>query len=159
MTDLGAAFAIAIGGVVTLFIAAPPNGLSVWVRAVNEVTGAVFEQEITADLPAATQFLSPRLFMNTGATAAAVAYDRAGVYVETDFLGGGRIRPPQRMRPPFSMAGIRPLGWRKLEPAWRAPRGFAAIPAAALDPAHRPASPAVPALSGPGPHHRQQADR
>ena len=27
----------------------------------NEVTGAVFEQEIAADLPAATQFLSPRL--------------------------------------------------------------------------------------------------
>ena len=38
------------------------------------------------------------------------------------------------------------------------------IPAAGLitaapDPAHRPASPAVPALSGPGPHLRQQADR
>ena len=43
------------------------------------------EQEITADLPAATQFLSPRLFLNTGATAAAVAYDCAGVYLETDF--------------------------------------------------------------------------
>lgn len=54
-----------------------------WVRAVNEVSGAVFEQEITADLPAATQFLSPRLFLNTGATAAA-AYDCAGAYGETD---------------------------------------------------------------------------
>ena len=85
LTDLGAAFAIATGGVVTLFIAAPPNGSSVWVRTVNEVTGAIFEQEITADLPAATQFLSPRLFLNTGATAAAVAYDCAGVYVEMDF--------------------------------------------------------------------------
>lgn len=85
LTDLGAAFAIATGGVVTLFIAAPPNGSSVWVRAVNELTGAIFEQEIAADLPAATQFLSPRLFLNTGATAAAVAYDCAGVYVETDF--------------------------------------------------------------------------
>ncbi|MFN3576635.1 MAG: DUF2793 domain-containing protein, partial [Tabrizicola sp.] len=85
LTDMGASFAIATGGVVSLFIAAPPNGSSVWVRAVNEVTGAVFEQEIAADLPAATQFLSPRLFLNTGATAAAVAYDCAGVYVETDF--------------------------------------------------------------------------
>ena len=54
-------------------------------RVVDEVSGAVFEQEITADLPATTQFLSPRLFMSTGATAAAVAYDCAGVYVETDF--------------------------------------------------------------------------
>lgn len=85
LTDMGAAFAIATGGVLTLFIAAPPNGSSVWVRAVNEVTGAVFEQEITADLPANTQFLSPRLYLNTGATAAAVAYDCAGLYLETDY--------------------------------------------------------------------------
>jgi hypothetical protein len=33
----------------------------------------------------ATTFLSPRNFMNNGATAAAVAVDCAGVYVETDF--------------------------------------------------------------------------
>ena len=85
LSDMGASFAIATGGVLTLFIAAPPNGSSVWVRVVDEVSGAVFEQEITTDLPAATQFLSPRLFLNTGATAAAVAYDCAGVYVETDF--------------------------------------------------------------------------
>ncbi len=85
LTDLGASFAIATGGVLTLFIAAPPNGNSVWVRTVDEVSGAVFEQEITTDLPANTQFLSPRLFMNNGATAAAVAYDCSGVYVETDF--------------------------------------------------------------------------
>jgi hypothetical protein len=45
----------------------------------------VFEQEMTTDLPANTQFLSPRLFMNNRATAAAVAYDCSGVYVETDF--------------------------------------------------------------------------
>ena len=49
------------------------------------VSGSGFEQEITRDLPANTQFLSPRLFMNNGATAAAVAYDCSGVYVETDF--------------------------------------------------------------------------
>ncbi|NTT88013.1 DUF2793 domain-containing protein [Tabrizicola fusiformis] len=85
LTDMGAAFAITTGGVVTLFIGAPPNGSSVWVRAVNEVTGAVFEQEITADLPANTQFLSPRLYLNTGTTAAAVAYDCSGLYIETDY--------------------------------------------------------------------------
>ena len=39
---------------------------SVWVRVVDEVSGAVFEQEITTDLPAITQFLAPRLFMNKG---------------------------------------------------------------------------------------------
>ena len=35
----------------------------------------MFGQEITADLPANSKFLSPRLFMNNGATAAAVACD------------------------------------------------------------------------------------
>ena len=85
LADMGASFGIATGGVLTLFIAAPPNGSSVWVRMVDEVSGAVFEQEITVDLPANTQFLSPRLFMNNGATAAAIACGCSGVYVETDF--------------------------------------------------------------------------
>ena len=56
-----------------------------WVRVVDEVSGAVFEQEIAADLPATAQFLSPRLLMHNGATASAVAYDCSGVYVETDY--------------------------------------------------------------------------
>ena len=85
LVDMGASFAIATGGVLTLFIAASPNAGSVWVRVVDEVSGAVFEQEITTDLPAANQFLAPRLFMNNGATAAAVAFDCSGVYLETDF--------------------------------------------------------------------------
>jgi hypothetical protein len=85
LVDMGASFAIATGGALTLFIAAAPNAGSVSVRVVDEVTGAVSEQEITTDLPAATQFLSPRLFMNNGATAAAVAFDCAGVYLETDY--------------------------------------------------------------------------
>lgn len=85
LTDMGASFGIATGGVRTLFIAAPPNGPSVLVRVVDEVSGAVFEQEVTADLPVATQFLSPRLFMSNGATAAAVANDCARVYMKTDY--------------------------------------------------------------------------
>ena len=85
LVDMGASFAIATGGVLTLTIAASPNAGSIWVRVVDEVSGAVFEQEVTADLPASNQFLSPRLFMNNGATAAAVAFDCAGVYVETDY--------------------------------------------------------------------------
>jgi hypothetical protein len=84
LVDMGASFAIATGGVLTLTIAAAPNASSVWLRLVDEVGGAVLEQEVNADLSAANQFLSPRLFMNIGATAAAVAFDCAGVYVETD---------------------------------------------------------------------------
>lgn len=54
LTDMGASFTIATGGVLTVYIAAPPNGTSVWVRVVDETSGAVLEPEITADLPGAT---------------------------------------------------------------------------------------------------------
>jgi hypothetical protein len=66
-------------------------GRRLTLKPITPETGSIFhaethfEQEITVDLPAATQFLSPRLFMNTGATPAAVAYDCAGVYLKTDF--------------------------------------------------------------------------
>jgi len=57
-----------------------------------------------------------------------------------------------RHAPKRSQPQVRPRSRRKLEPAWWAPSGFAAIPTAALDPAHSPASPAVPALDlGPRP--------
>ena len=78
LTDTGASLVIATDGVLTLFIAAQPNGSSVWIRVVREVTGAVFEHEITTDLLAKMQLLSPGLFMNNWATAAAVANDRSG---------------------------------------------------------------------------------
>jgi hypothetical protein len=61
-------------------------------RVVDEVSGAVFEQEITAYLPANPQFLSPRLLVNIGATAAVVAYDCSGLYVETDFCTKSCLR-------------------------------------------------------------------
>ena len=73
LNDMGASFASATGGILTTFIAASPNGSSVWVRVLDEVSGAVFEQEITTDMLTATQFPSPRLCLNTGATAAIAA--------------------------------------------------------------------------------------
>ena len=85
LTDMGASFAIATGGVLTLHIAAVPNAASIWVRATDDVTGAVFEQEVTTDLVPATTLLSPRMFMNNGATAAAVAFECSGLNIETDF--------------------------------------------------------------------------
>jgi hypothetical protein len=66
LVDMGASFAVATGGVLTVTIAAAPNASSVWVRVVDEVSGAVFEQEVAADLPTTTQFLAPRLFINNG---------------------------------------------------------------------------------------------
>lgn len=85
LIDAGAAFTLATDAVVTLTVAAAPNAGSVWVRLVDEASGAVFERELTSELPANTQFLAPRLYMNNGATAAAMAFDCSGVYVETDY--------------------------------------------------------------------------
>lgn len=84
-TDMRASFGIATGGALTIFIAAPPNGPSVWVRVLDEVLGPVPEEKIIADLPANTQFLSSPLFMSNGAAVAAVAYDSAGMSLETDY--------------------------------------------------------------------------
>ena len=85
LTDMGASFAIATGGVLTLTIAAVPNAASIWVRVTDDVTGAVFEQEVTTDLVPNTTLLSPRMFMNNGATAAAVAFECSGLHIETDY--------------------------------------------------------------------------
>jgi len=86
LTDLGASFPVnSLTNVLTLYIAAAPNGSDIGVRVVEEVSGAAVEFTIATDMPAATQLLSPRNYMNNGATAAAVAYDCSGVYVETDY--------------------------------------------------------------------------
>jgi len=86
LTDLGASFPVnSLTNVLTLYIAAAPNGSDIGVRVVEEVSGAAVEFTITTDMPPATQLLSPRNYMNNGATAAAVAYDCSGVYVETDY--------------------------------------------------------------------------
>jgi hypothetical protein len=86
LIDLGASFPVtSTTNVMTLYIASPPNGSEVGIRVVEEVSGAVAEATIITDLPAATQLLSPRNYLNNGSTAAAVAYDCSGVYVETDY--------------------------------------------------------------------------
>lgn len=86
LVDLGPAFPVAsLTNVLTVYIAAAPNDTEIGVRVVEEVSGAAIERTITTDMPAPTQMLSPRNYMNTGSTAAAVAYDCSGVYIETDF--------------------------------------------------------------------------
>ncbi len=85
LINASATFALATDAVVTLIVAAAPNAGSVWVRIVEDPSGTVFERELTTELPANTQFLSPRLYMNNGATTATVAFDCSAVYVETDY--------------------------------------------------------------------------
>ncbi len=86
LIDLGGDFPVAsTTNFLTIFLYAAPNAGSVWIRVVEEVSGAIAEVEIASNLPAAAQLLSPRNYMNNGATAAAIAYDCSGVYVETDY--------------------------------------------------------------------------
>ena len=80
-----ASFGIATDGALTIFIAASPNGPSVWVRVLDEVLGPVPEEKVVSDLPAYTQFLSSPLFNNNWAALALVAYDSAGMSVGTDY--------------------------------------------------------------------------
>ena len=82
---MGASFGVTSGGALPLFIAAPLNGSSIWLRLVDDLSGSVLEPAIAQDLLAITLFLSPRLYLYKAATAAAVAYDCSGVYVETDY--------------------------------------------------------------------------
>ena len=57
-----------------------------WIRLVNESTGAVFEQELSdAVLPQANVLLAYRHHLDNGATAQAVAYECYGLYLETDY--------------------------------------------------------------------------
>ncbi len=61
------------------------NGIGIDFPRGIHIFWQVFELEITADLPASTQFLSPRLYMNNWSAAAAVVYDCTGVYADTDY--------------------------------------------------------------------------
>lgn len=84
--DMGANFPVSsLTNVYTFFVYSAPNGSSIWVRCVEEVSGNVFEQELTTNIPTSTTFLSVRNYMNNGGTASACAYDCSGVYLETDY--------------------------------------------------------------------------
>ena len=85
LIDLGSDFAIAVTGqVLTLHIAAAAHGADIGLRVVDDTSGALAEIALTTDLPAPTQMLAPRNFLSNGSTAAAVAYDCAGVYIDSD---------------------------------------------------------------------------
>lgn len=86
LIDLGPDFPINDpAAMLTLYLFSRPNGSSISARVVNEANGKAFDAELTAGIPAANTFLSPRIHMDNGPTAAAVAFDCYGVYVESDF--------------------------------------------------------------------------
>lgn len=82
--DLGANFPTNNPAVLyTMLIHADPNAadVSYWIQ--REDTGDIATGTVAADLPANTQFLNPKLYMNNGNTAGAVAFAFAGAYFET----------------------------------------------------------------------------
>ncbi len=86
LVDCGVNFPVSsLTNVYTIVLYSPPDGASIWARLVNENNGAVFEQEVSTNILAATDFFSVRNYLNNGGVAAAVAYDCSGVYVETDY--------------------------------------------------------------------------
>jgi hypothetical protein len=84
--DMGADFPVSsLTNVYTLFVNCGVRGTAIGFRAVNENTGAVFENEYTTDIPSNTALLNPRQYLNNGGVAAAAAYECSGVYLSTDF--------------------------------------------------------------------------
>lgn len=86
LIDLGPGFPVSgASTVLTLYLSSAPNTTEVGIRVVEESVGTTAEVTLTADLPADTQFLSPRNYLNNGGATGAVAYECSGVYVETDY--------------------------------------------------------------------------
>ena len=87
LTGLEATFGIVTGLVLTRFIAALPNGGSIWVRLVVKVSDAKLGREATVGIAANTLFLSPAVHDLWG-TAAAIADEGLGIYLETAYSRG-----------------------------------------------------------------------
>jgi len=84
-TDLGVSFPATTANVVyEARIYCAPNGGTVFYSLERLDSAAFTEGSVNTDIPANTTLLSPQLWMNNGATAAAVAVDLIGQYIETD---------------------------------------------------------------------------
>ena len=85
-TDLGPDWPITdTTAVITLYLYSEPNGDRIYVQVVNETTGLTVDHEFTDSIPIPSIFLAPRTHLDNGPTAAAVAFDLYGGYVESDY--------------------------------------------------------------------------
>lgn len=83
--DMGASFPATTAAVVyEIRIFSPPNGSDVYYSIERFDSAAIAEGSVSSDIPANTTLLSPQIWMNNGATAAAVAVAVVTQYVETD---------------------------------------------------------------------------
>jgi hypothetical protein len=85
VTALGASFPVNTTDLYELIIYSAPNGSGITYRVQNLNTAAVTANTtVSANIPANTTFLAPLYWMTNNATAAAVAMDSAGWYLESD---------------------------------------------------------------------------
>ncbi|NEW93022.1 DUF2793 domain-containing protein [Rhodopseudomonas sp. BR0M22] len=90
-TSLGAGFPTTGGqDLYELLLSAEPNGSEIRYRVERLNSGDVATGVVTSDLPAATQFLTPHLWMNNGSTAASVNVALFQMYAEPAALLGSR---------------------------------------------------------------------
>lgn len=83
--DMGASFPATTAGVVyEVRIFCPPNGGTISYSIERLDSAALAEGSVAADIPASTTLLSPQMWVNNGATVAAVALSVVTQYIETD---------------------------------------------------------------------------
>ncbi|CAB4140445.1 Phage tail repeat like [uncultured Caudovirales phage] len=82
---LGASFPVNNTDLMELILFCAPNGTAIGYRVTNLSTGAQTSGSINTNIPAATTFLAPSIWVTNNATAAAQTMDFVSCYVETDF--------------------------------------------------------------------------
>lgn len=84
--DLGSSFpAQGVDDIYDLTMFAAPFSSSIEWKMERFNTPAIAEGTWTTDIPATSQFLAPRIYMNNGGTAASVNFDLVRWYIETDY--------------------------------------------------------------------------
>jgi hypothetical protein len=82
---LGATFPVNNTDLMELILFAAPNGANIGYRVTNWSTGATVSGTLTTNIPAATSFMIPTLWITNNATAATASFDFISTYVETDY--------------------------------------------------------------------------
>ncbi|MFN3749244.1 MAG: hypothetical protein ACK4SJ_11215 [Sphingorhabdus sp.] len=83
--DLGASFPVNTTDLLELALFCPPQCSAIGYRITNLSSGAQTSGNLSTNIPAATTFMAPALWLTNNATAAAATMDFVSTYVETDF--------------------------------------------------------------------------
>lgn len=83
-TALGSNFPVNNTDLYELVMYSAPNGSSIGYRVTNLSTGNTTTGSVSTNIPSNTTFLAPLMWMTNNATAASVAFDTTGWYLESD---------------------------------------------------------------------------